>query len=264
MAQSAAAGAELAPHKALYDIRLKGARNGSQIVDIKGKMLYEWGEDCDGWNTKHRFDILYEYADSPAMRITSDFSNFESYDSESLNFVSTRKKDGQPFEAVRGAAQIAQNKKGKADYTRPKGLSYDLPAGTLFPTAHSMDVLKAIKAGRKFHNAVIFDGSDEDGPVEVNTFIGAKIEAPLHDPAGASIDQALLQSPAHKVRLAFFPLKDRLETADYEMSLTLLENSVITDMSIDYDDFTIHQSLIALEPVAPACDAKHRPDPKSE
>ena len=75
----------LAPHKALYDINLVATRSGSQVVNISGKMFYEWAPTCDAWITDHRFSLFYEYADSPAMRVTSDFSTFETFDGTGFN-----------------------------------------------------------------------------------------------------------------------------------------------------------------------------------
>ena len=243
-----------APHKALYDIKLEETRSGSQVVNVSGQMFYEWTPDCDGWNSNHRFNLLYEYTDSQPLRITSDFSTFESYDGKAIHFNSQRKHDGALFEEVRGTAHMNEDHSGEALYTIPKNLSYELPQGTVFPIAHSMELARQMKAGKKFYSAVIFDGSDDKGPVEINSFIGKSANtikpAAL---AGASMDKKLLDSPARDVRLAFFPLKDPSATSDYEMTMTLHENSVISDMRIEYDDFTVRQKLIALEPTENAC-----------
>lgn len=241
------------PHKALYDISLEEIRNGAQIVNVSGQMYYEWAPDCDGWNTNHRFNLLYEYADSQPLKVASDFSTFESYDGKTINFSSQRKNNGTLFEEVRGIAEIDENGVGEAKYSIPKDLSYDLPKGALFPMFHSIEIAKSMKEGKRFFNTVIFDGSDEDGPVEVNAFIGKALNEiqPVSDKAG--LDQELLNSPAKEVVLAFFPLKDNAPTADYEMTLNFHENSVISDMHIEYGTFTVRQKLIALEPVENAC-----------
>lgn len=250
----AAKEAGLIPHRAIYDIRLAGTKSGSQIINISGQMFYEWQPSCDAWITNHRFNLLYEYADSPAMQIASDFSTFESMDGKTLNFTSQRKRDGQLFEELRGRAALGEGeeKEGEASYSLPEGMKFTLPAGSVFPMGHTLNVLKAIKEGRKFYSTVIFDGSDQDGPVEVNAFIGGP--AQLGDlKKSASFDTDLLSSPAHKVRLAFFPLNKPDSESDYEMTLVLHENGIVSDMKIDYDDFSISQTLTALEPLAGDC-----------
>ncbi len=251
--------AGIAPHKALYDIRLAGIKSGSQIVNISGQMLYEWQPTCEGWLANHRFNLLYEYADSPPMRITSDFSTFESFDGKSLDFTSQRKRDGQLFEEFRGKAVYGENGTGEAVYSLPDDLEFKLAPGSMFPMQHTANILKSIREGKKFYRATVFDGADEEGPVDINAFIGKKAEviaAAVSSPGKKGIDAGLLASPAHNLRLAFFPVKNNEPTADYEMNIKLHENGVVSDMFIEYDDFSINQSLLALEPVKSVCAAK--------
>lgn len=250
--------AGIAPHKALYDIKLAGIKSGSQIVNISGQMLYEWQPTCEGWLANHRFNLLYEYADSPPMRITSDFSTFESFDGKSLDFTSQRKRDGQLFEEFRGKAVYGDNGNGEAVYSLPDDLEFKLKPGSMFPMQHTANILKSIREGKKFYRATVFDGADEEGPVDINAFIGKKAEVIAAASLGPDkgIDAELLASPAHNLRLAFFPVKNNEPTADYEMNIKLHENGVVSDMFIEYDDFSINQNLLALEPVKSACAAK--------
>ena len=241
-------------HKALYDVRLSSTKSGSQIANIEGKMYYEWKPSCDAWVTNHRFNLTYEYADSPSMVITSDFTTYEAFDGKSLNFSSQRKRDGQIFEELRGKAETDQTGKGQAVYTRPRGLSFDLPGGTLFPVAHTLDVLKKIKDGKRFYNTVIFDGSDDEGPVQVNSFIGKAIDVSGNYKSSQDLDVSLLKSPAHHIRLAFFPMKEPQADADYEMDIVFHENGIISQMDVDYDDFSISQKLVAIEEIKGSCD----------
>lgn len=246
--------AGLVPHKALYAIELAGVQSGSQIANISGKMFYEWQPSCDAWVSKHRFNVVYEYADSPALQVTSDFSTYEPFDAGSMNFSSQRKRGGVLFEELRGQAVAEEGREGEVTYTKPDGLSFDLPEGTVFPMAHSLELLSKLKAGKKFYTSTIFDGSDQDGPVEVNAFIGkpANAMANLLSPSG--VDTALVNTPAHSVRLAFFPLKDDGAAADYEMSIIFHENGVISDMVIEYDNFSVTQKLVALEALGQGCE----------
>jgi hypothetical protein len=243
----------IAPHKALYDIKLAGLKSGSQIVNISGQMLYEWQPTCEGWLANHRFNLLYEYADNQPMRITSDFSTFESFDGKSLDFTSQRKRDGQLFEEFRGRAVYDENGKGEAVYSLPNGLEFQLTPGSMFPMQHTANILKSISEGKKFFHARVFDGADEEGPVDINAFIGKKIDPVSVKSAGKEINAELLASPAHNLRLAFFPVNSDAPTADYEMDMNLHENGVVSDMLIEYDDFSVSQKLRALEPLKNAC-----------
>lgn len=244
----------LQPHKALYEISLESTRSSSQIVNVDGQMMYEWHPTCDAWLSNHRFNILYEYADSPALNITSDFSTFEPFDGKGINFSSQRKRDGDLFEELRGHASIEDEGTGKAMYSLPEDLEFHLPEGTVFPMGHTLGVIEKIKAGEKFYTSTIFDGSDDRGPIEVNTFIGEEINAMAQMTPSADIDTALVNTKAHKVQLAFFVIEEESETPDYEMSAIFHENGVISDMVIAYDNFSISQKLVALEPLEGNCE----------
>ncbi|MCD8570966.1 MAG: cell envelope integrity EipB family protein [Alphaproteobacteria bacterium] len=238
----------LTPHKALYKIGLVSTKSGSQILNIDGQMYYQWQPGCDGWTSDNRFKILYEYADSEPMAVESDFSTFETYDGKSLSFTSQRKRDGEVFEEMRGQALLdKEDGSGAADFSIPEGLSFALSSGTLFPMQHTRAVLKEMKAGKKFYSSTIFDGSDEEGPVEVNAFIGKKIDGADGFTQSDDLDISLLQGNANKVRLAFFPLSNPESTADYEMDVVFHENGIISHMEIHYEDFSLSQQLIALE-----------------
>jgi len=262
-----ATAAGLVPHKALYDIGLLETRSGSQIVNISGRMFYEWQPGCEAWNTNHRFNLLYEYADSPAMQVTSDFSTYEAFDGSALDFVSVRKRDGEVFEEIRGRAMRGERDGVpyvEVDYKRPEETTEPLPDATLFPMAHTLKVLEAIKRGDTFYKAPIFDGSDASGAVDVNVFIGKALNAMAAMDPSPDFDTRLLNVPARRVRMAFFPVGDEEAVSDYEMDVAFHQNGVISDMTIEYDDFTVSQKLVALEKLNAACGQEEAPVPAEE
>ena len=243
------------PHKALYDIRLSSKKSSAKISNISGKMFYEWQPACDAWVSNHRFDMLYEYVEMPAVRVTSEFSTYESFDGQAFNYTSQRKREGLSTEEVRGSVQANGTPyPNEAIYTIPKDVVFDLPEGTLFPMAHTLDVLEKIKAGKKFYNATIFDGSDEEGPVDVNSFIGKTSNYSVPEAYQEYIKQDLVTGQSWNIRLAFFPLVNDDSTSDYEMSLVFHDNGVISDMTIEYSDFSVTQNLVALEEMPDACE----------
>ncbi len=242
-----AAGSTLVPHKALYDIDLVATRSGSQIVNISGRMFYEWTPDCEAWTTTHRFDLNYEYADSPAMHIQSDFSTYELFDGSALNFTSRRRRDGDMYQELRGQAEMEQGEEGEAVFTMPEGIAFDLTPGTMFPMDHTLELIDRARGGDKFFTATVFDGSDEEGPIEINSFIGSKANALAQITPSKDIDMSLVNTPAWNVRMAVFPVLSDEEIADYEMDMVFHENGVISDMLIEYDNFSVTQKLIALE-----------------
>ncbi len=248
---------KMLPHKALYEISMVSSSNGSQIINISGNMYFEWKPTCDAWVTDHRFNLTYEYSDSPAMRVTSDFSTWESRDGQTFNFSSRRSRDGDLYEEIRGQATRNKDGTGKAVYTMPTPMEFDLPKDFVFPMQHTLQLSRAIgEKNVRFMNRTLFDGSDMDGPIEVNAFIGKEANAIARIETSPQIDIGLLNGAAKDVQMAFFPLMDEeVFVADYEMDALFHENSVISDMYIDYNEFSIRQKLVALEKldVKPVC-----------
>lgn len=252
----------LVPHKALYDLKLSSTKSGSPLVNLSGKMFYEWQPDCDGWLSSHRFDLQYEYADSPAVRITNNFSTYETLDGQNMHFSVVKKRDGILFQELRGHANLRKNQgdavNGEAVYTIPTSLTFDLPPNTVLPMGHTLGVLEHIKNGKTVYNSTIFDGSDENGPVEINAIIGQPKVLSDIDLGNEEIDYALLEGPVSPINLAFFPLSENLTIPEYEMSITFHHNGIISDMLITYDNFSVRQNLVALEKLETACPGKDK------
>ncbi len=265
--QAMAAG--FVPHRAIYEVRLVKTQSGSQVLNIRGQMLYEWQPVCDAWISNHHFNILYEYVDSAPMKIVSDFSTYETFDGRNFSFLSQRKRDGELFEEIRGQAEIPPGKEGnagKATYALPSPTDFALPSNTLFPMGHALGLLHSIRAGKTFYNTVSFEGSDMEGPVEVNSFIGKMVDPYAGVEKSPAIDPTLISSPARRIRMAFFPLHPASDdsgegprkggddgTSEYESSIVFHENGVMSEITLEYDDFTLTQKLLALEPLGDGC-----------
>lgn len=256
----------LTPHKALYDIRLSSKKSGTQVSNISGQMLYEWQADCDAWISNTQFNLTYDYIEAPSMRITSDFSTYEAFNGARLDFTAQRKRDSEVFEEFRGVATV-EGKEGKslASYSVPQGLEQELSDATLFPIAHTLGVVRAIKEGKKFYSATIFDGSDEEGASLVNTFIGKSVDVTTYTKSLTKGNEALIGKKAWNLRLAFFPLKNEDEAAaDYEMGVVFHDTGLISHMTVDYGDFAVEQKLVALEPMENVCDLEHKKSEKAK
>jgi len=251
--------AAIQPHRALYEVTLSSVKSGGQLIDIRGKMFFEWKKTCESWTTDHKSSLVYEYADGTSSRINSDFASYETLDGKNLNFSSRRENNGVPFEEFRGHASLQANADGSASFTIPGDVNFKLPKNTFFPMQHTYEILKRANNGERFFNATLFDGSDDQGPQQVNVFIGGKTDAQKGVASSKKIDKSLLTAPAHSMRLAFFPSEDGPDSpeagaAEYEMDLVALDNGVVSDIKIIYDTFTISQKLVALEKIdMPAC-----------
>ncbi len=186
----------------------------------------------------------------------SQYSAWEAKDASVFQFNSERQENGEQGEQLRGSIEAGKNTAGKAVYSRPPELSFDLPEGYYLPVHHTSEIIRHAREGKKIFHAVLFDGTDAEGPVEVNAIITKPLTAEElaeigKDAPKGSIDAKLLAGPAWRVRMAVFPLypKDRQESAtpSYEMEMVLHENGVISNAVVDYQQFKVAQKLTALE-----------------
>ena len=241
----------LVGHKALYDFRLTSVQSGAGISDIRGKMYYEQDDNCEAWTTDHRFNVEYQYPERRPVENTSHYVAFESKDARQFYYSSEREENGFTIEQLRGAVKPNADGTAKADFSRPDDLSFDLPKGYLLPTQHTTEVIKHARAGDKFFTAVMFDGTDADGPVEINAFIGKKLTADEIKKIAADnpkIEAGIVNGDAWRVRMAVFPLKEEKGMSPtYEMDVILHSNGIVSWSLVDYRAFKVEQKLLALE-----------------
>ncbi len=244
--QTADAAGTIAPHRALYDLSLASARSSGGVVGVQGRMLFEWGDACDGWTVHQRYRMRLSQAQEDEVEIVSSLASWESKDGLRYRFALKKQRGEEPEEELRGSARLdGPGRAGRARFTRPDETKVDLPRGTMFPSAHTIEVIRRAAAKDQFFSRRVFDGSEAEPPVDVTAFIGQA------KPAGGEGGRGknLADRPGWKVRLAFFPQTSKSPLPDYEIGLLLLDNGVSSDMLIDYGDFTVRARLKELEPL---------------
>lgn len=242
----------LVSHKAVYTFRMAAVQSGAHVSDIRGKMYYEQDDACDAWTSDHRFTTEYYYPERPPHVTTSHYSAWEAKDGASFHFISERQENTKTTEQLRGVVLRAPDDgQTKAEYSRPEGLTFDLPKNYYLPMSHTHEVIKRARAGDVIFNATVFDGTDADGPVEINTIIGAKASAQeIADMVKAAGPQAkdFLIPEAWHIRMAVFPLVDNQDMLpSYEMDAVLHANGVISKTLVDYRTFKVAQTVEAVE-----------------
>lgn len=244
--------ADITPHRALYTMRLTRSGSDSGVSAARGTMAYQWGETCDGWIVEQNYRLVMSYADSASdVAITSNFVTWESKDGLRYRFNQRETRNDATDEDIRGSAALdGPGKGGVAAFEMPKDKSFKLPAGTIFPSAHTILLIDRAKAGDTFIARQVFDGTTVDGAALVSTVIGPKIEP---DAAGVG-KSPLLNIAGWRMRLAFFPSDPKQEAPDYELGMLLLDNGVSRNMVIDYGDYAITASLDDIEAIKkPGC-----------
>lgn len=237
---------DIAPHRALYSMALGSTKSNSGVVGATGTMTYVWGETCDGWTVEQRYKLRMQYAESSEVEIISNYVTWESKDGLRYRFNERKMRNGEVDEEVRGEATLeGPGKAGSAVFTRPKQQTLELPAGTIFPTAHTILILDRAVAGEQFVSKNVFDGASEETAVQVSAFIGQELK---HDSGTDNGPKSpLVERPSWRIRLAFFSADQKSEKPDYELGMRLYDNGVSRDMLLDYGDFAVKAKLDEIE-----------------
>ena len=244
-----------ATHKAGYKMTLVSSKS-STVVNVSGTMNYEFSDACDAWSSSQKFSLDYVYADEPAAKFDSQYTSNEAKNGEHYDFAVRRMRNSQLEEEYAGAAHRNPDGTAVVEYTSPEKKEMTLPKGVLFPTSHTLQVISEAVQAHHIFNGELFDGSDGEGALEVNAIMG---EAPKPDVTGDLAANPLLAVPAYRIRLAFYPPETKKtgqqeEEPDYEMTMTMHQNGVVSSMQIDYDQFSIKGELESLEAIpAPKC-----------
>jgi hypothetical protein len=243
--------AQLAPHRAVYEMELAKARSSQAASAIRGRMVFVWEDVCDGWSTDVKARMRVTFGDRGAREIAWSYSSWEADDGESFRFFLRRRSGGAEPERVRGEARLMPGEGGTARLTQPEDRTIELPPDTLFPMAHTRHVLERAAAGERLIWAQMFDGTgDGTGLFGVNAAVTSRY-AP-----GEALPMAhpLLQDQkSWQIALAYYPAGARESTPESEQGTRLFDNGVVGRLTIDYGSFVVRGNLAELK-------ALERPD----
>jgi EipB-like len=246
-AVAAAPAVDLLSHRAAYRLSLAQADAGSGLSRVRGGLVLEWRAACDGWLSQQRLGFVAEMDDGPGFTYDVRFSSWESIDNTQLRFT-VRSFDGPTMqEEFRGRAKLAApGNAGTAHYQLPEPEDVALPAGTIFPTAHVADIIAAARAGERIISRQVFDGSGEDALTRATAVIGAARTSALV--AGGEAE------PSWPVSIAYFAADSEDVLPQFEIAFDLSAGGVLSNVRLDYGDFTLRAELEKLETLArPDC-----------
>lgn len=244
---------KLASHRAVYDLSMARADVTGAIADVRGQMALEFLDVCDGYTLTQRMRM--ELIGAEGETTASDYSvaSWESADGLKYRFLIRNTSPGQTLAEFEGTAQLTgPGKRGAVAFSKPAGQTLELPAGVIFPTEHTVLLLRAAGSGQKMVLARVFDGDPKDGVNDVSGFIGREIPPAKAPPAAAAAELAKFRS--WRGSLAYFPINATSELPDYELGFRLFDNGIGDELVFDYGDFAVSARISLLElPQAPTC-----------
>jgi hypothetical protein len=237
---------ELLSHRAAYRLSLLRSDGAAALSQVRGRLVLEWRAACDGWLSQQRLGFVATAEEGPGFTYDVRFSSWESRDSTQLRF-NVRSFDGEELkEEFRGLARLeGPGGAGTAAYSLPEEDEIELPAGTIFPTAHVEQLIEAARAGERLVTRQVFDGSGEDALTRATAVIGDPKTAKRADGG---------EERRWPVSLAYFPIVADDALPQFEISFDLSEGGVLHGVTLDYGEFTLKADLEKLETFArPSC-----------
>jgi hypothetical protein len=239
-------GAMLA-HKALYTLTLSGTK-GTDVIAARGTMGYEVTDACDGWAVRQRLRMTITNAEGQNIEMASDYATWESKDGlkfryhmrQTTDTAVTSQTDGEAFLNKTGAP-------GTAHYSTPKDSTSVLPAGTVFPMAHTAAIIAAARDKKHFVGLPLFDGTDENG-VEDSFIVVIDWKQPMQTKW-----PGLSPLPSTKVQIAFFDHQPSAMTPTYQVGMRYWDNGVADDMRMDFGDFIMSGKMTEFTPQPHRC-----------
>jgi hypothetical protein len=244
---------KLEPHRAIYEISLARTSPGG-VVAATGRTVIEFRDQCLGWSTTQRF--VADMTNSQGDPTRTDFiaTSYESKDERAMRFTLKNSIDGKTSQRFVGLATLAASGRGTVELSVPRGRNFPLPIGALLPTQHTLEVLRAAKAGQSGIHELVFQGGDKTNLYEATAIIGRPAtSAEMAEDHGADKDDMLEGKNARSILVSYFPYASHTSAPDYEVAYRLYSNGVVSKMSLIYSKFSLRATLTRLDKLPADC-----------
>lgn len=258
-AQTAAAAVQLAPHIAVYDLKLTKSSGKRSLEAVRGRIVYDFsGSACDGYQLNFRQVTELDSGEGKVALSDLRTITWEEGQAKSFRFKSENYTDEKQVSAVDGRAERGR-KTVAVKLTKPGGKTLDI--GTVvFPTEHMRRLIAAARAGENVLELAVYDGSENGEKIYQSLgVIGRKIQPEEKKPEDAAANQNSLTGLARwPVTISYFdkaqPKSDDQpgeQTPIYAITFEMYENGISRALKLDYGDFVVDGTMTSLE-VKPA------------
>ncbi|MDZ4789747.1 MAG: cell envelope integrity EipB family protein [Hyphomicrobiales bacterium] len=242
---------KLAPHRAIYDMKLLRSQPGSNISSLDGFLSIEFtGSVCEGFVQSTQ--LVTSTVDWNGREVLTDMrsSSWEDGTGEKFHFRSKRFVNQQESEVIEGdAARDAKKKSIQIAMKSPAYNRLKIGGGAMFPTQHSIAVLEAANRGQFTLQADLYDGLDKGEKFyQTTTIIGKPIGDGASDLPAVANAEILNGMRAWPVTVSYFDSdKAGAITPSYEIAYRMYANGVSRKLRIDYGNFSVEGELNKIE-----------------
>jgi hypothetical protein len=246
-----AGAAVLAPHRAVYDLKLLRTPGKRQIESVRGRILYDFsGSPCEGYILQFRQVSELDSGEGKVALSDLRANTWEDADAKSFRFNSTNYLNEKPVESADGNAN--RDTQGvTVKLAKPETKTLNLSANIVFPTEHMRRIIEAAQAGKTILEFPVYDGSENGQKVfDTLTVIGRPITPDEKKPTDAAAGVPELANLARwPVTISYF---DRTtpggeQTPVYAIGFEMFENGISRALNLDYGDFVVGGEMKELQ-----------------
>jgi EipB-like len=241
----------LAPHRAVYDLKLLRAPGKRQVEAVRGRILYDFsGSPCEGYVLQFRQVSELDSGEGKVALSDLRASTWEEGDAKSFRFNSTNYLNQKAVESADGHAD--RNPEGvTVQLGKPDTKTFKLSGDTVFPAEHMRRIIEAAQAGKSILEFPVFDGSENGQKVfDTLTVIGRPIPPDQKKPTDAAAAYpALANMTRWPVTISYFDrsVQGGEQTPVYAIGFEMFENGISRALSLDYGDFVVGGEMSQLE-----------------
>ncbi len=242
--------ARTAAHRAAYRLDLEASRD-SGIAGVRGAMVFDVADACEGWATRQRMTMTVTDRDGNDIETVSDYATYEAKDASRLRFSLVQSTQGSVSTRVSGEAELQPDGSGIVRFTEPAGQEEVLPPGTLLPMRHTIVAVETARAGRRILVAPLFDGTSDEGAQDTTTVIAGW--GPTPGPARAPQLEGMASG---RMRIAFFhrgAASGAASQPEYEVGLRYFDNGVADELTMDFGEFAVSGRMLEFTPLPGGC-----------
>src|SRR5438045_100583 len=154
-----AADVALAPHRAIYDLKLAEARGKRSLEAVRGRIVYDFsGSACEGYALQFRQVTELDNGEGKISLSDLRTTTWEQGDGKSFRFKSQNYMDRKQISEVDGQADRARENVA-VKLSKPGDKKFE--AGTVvFPTEHMRLLIEAARAGKSLLEVQVYGGSE--------------------------------------------------------------------------------------------------------
>ena len=249
---------KLAPHRAVYDLKLSQTRKKQNVEGVRGRILYDFaGNECEGYALQFRqvSEIAMGGDDSKVAVSDLRATTWEDPTAKSFRFNSQNFLNDKLESAVDGKAERSAADTG-VSLNKPDAKKFALQSGIIFPTEHIRRIITAAREGKTILELPVFDGSENGEKVyETLSVIGPPIDPEIKKPTDAAAQEpAMAALKRWPVTISYFDkaekdskTKSGEQTPVYSIAFELYENGVSRALTLDYNEFVVSGEMTKLE-----------------